>query len=106
MLTTICTWIHEWSDIWSRSAFVCCTYHQAFSCMSPLTASSSAAALVSLGGRPDLHLGDRFFVHGWKYRARPTGHTWRGAFAGRRYDPRAVQHHYQEAPCSARRRFR
>ena len=64
MFITFWTWIHEWSDIPSRSAVTCCAYHQAFSCMSALTASRNAASLGlrSAGARICI-CGDRFFVH-------------------------------------------
>ena len=39
----MCT--HEWSDIRSRSAFTCATYHQALSWSSALAASSSLSSL-------------------------------------------------------------
>src|SRR4051812_29589355 len=39
---TICTCTHEWSDMPSRSAFVCCTTHHALSWSSALAASSRA----------------------------------------------------------------
>jgi hypothetical protein len=43
MLSTIWTWIQEWSDIPSRSALTCVTCHQVFSCGSAFAASSSAS---------------------------------------------------------------
>lgn len=45
MLTTIWTWIQEWSDIPRRFAVTCATCHQAFSWSSWLTASSKASSL-------------------------------------------------------------
>src|SRR3954471_13541087 len=42
---TIWTCTHEWSDIPSRLAVVCCASHQALSCSSPFAASSSASSL-------------------------------------------------------------
>src|SRR3954451_271922 len=42
---TIWTCTHEWSDIPSRLAVVCCASHQAFSWSSPFAASSSASSL-------------------------------------------------------------
>src|SRR5688572_10446824 len=44
MFITFWTWIHEWSDIWRRSAFTCWANHHALSCASALTFSSNAAS--------------------------------------------------------------
>src|SRR4051812_13175981 len=43
--STICTWIHEWSDMASRVAVDCWTSHQAFSWSLALAASSSDSSL-------------------------------------------------------------
>src|SRR4051812_40861625 len=53
MFTTICTCTQEWSDMCSRSAFVCCMYHHALSCVSPLAFAirRSSERLRSLGAR-------------------------------------------------------
>ena len=53
MLTTIWMCTHEWSDIASRSAFVCCMCHHALSCVSALALaiSRSSLGLRSLGAR-------------------------------------------------------
>ena len=58
--STICTCTHEWSDIPSRSAFVCCTSHHALSWSSAFAASSSAWSLrLPAGRRAQAHRGDR-----------------------------------------------
>jgi hypothetical protein len=41
MFVTIWTWTHEWSVSPSRAALTPATCHQALTCSSPLTASSS-----------------------------------------------------------------
>src|SRR5215204_4932231 len=53
MLSTICRWTQEWSDIPSRSAVVCCASQRALSCVSPLAAARKAASLRlrALGAR-------------------------------------------------------
>ena len=45
MLSTICRCTHEWSDIPSRSAVVCCASQRALSWVSPLAAARNAASL-------------------------------------------------------------
>ncbi len=45
MLSTICMWTQEWSDMPSRSAWTWVMYHQARTCSSPLTASRKASSL-------------------------------------------------------------
>src|SRR3954469_22143306 len=44
MFSTICTWTHEWSDMPSRVASVCCMCHHALTCASSLAAASSASS--------------------------------------------------------------
>ncbi len=53
MLTTIWMCTQEWSDMCSRSAFVCCMCHHALSCTSALALAirRSSLALRSLGAR-------------------------------------------------------
>ena len=45
MLSTICMWTQEWSDIRSRSAWTWVMYHQARTWSSPLTASRKDSSL-------------------------------------------------------------
>ena len=45
MLSTICMWTQEWSDIPSRSAWTWVMYHQARTCSSSLTASRKLSSL-------------------------------------------------------------